>query len=123
MTRFGGGADHRQHQPFGAHVHRPGNVVIVLRRCADDHRQVGRLEIADGALDRLEAETGMLEIEEHKVASCGFEDVADARRCELDDEMAELRRFAAGEILKPLRCHSALSPWLSPEPERFTIRA
>jgi hypothetical protein len=65
----------------------------------------------------------MFEIEEHKVASCGFEDVADARRGELDNEMAELRRFAASEILKPLRCHSALSSRLSREPERFTIRA
>src|SRR4029077_5381791 len=51
----------------------------------------------------------MLKIEKDKVASCGFEDVADARRCELDDEMAELRRLAAGKILKAVRCHSALS--------------
>src|SRR5262249_37608879 len=93
---------------FRAHVHRAGDVVIVLRRCADDHRQVGRLEIADGALDCLEAETGMFKIEQYKVASGGFEDMPDARRRELDNEMAELRRLAAGEIFESLSWHPAL---------------
>ena len=69
VTRFGNRADHRQHQAFRAHVHGPGNVVIFLRRRADDDWQVGRLKIADGALHRLEAEARMFEIEEHEVAS------------------------------------------------------
>src|SRR5262249_13710613 len=85
-----------------AHVGGARDVVILLRRRADDGRQVGGLEIAHRALDRLETETGMLEIEEHEVAAGGFQDVTDAGRGELDDEMAELRRRAAGKLLEPL---------------------
>ena len=50
-------ADHGQHEALGAHVHRAGDVMIVLRRNTYDRRQIGGLEIADRAFDRLEAES------------------------------------------------------------------
>ena len=69
---------------------------------------VGRLEIAERALHRLEAEAGMLEVEEDEIAAGRFQDVADAGRGELDDEMAEFRRLAAGHGLEALICHPFL---------------
>ena len=72
-----------------------GDVVIFLRGHADDRRQVGRLEVAERALDRLEAEAGMLDVEEHEVAAGRLQDVADAGRRELDDEVPELRRSSS----------------------------
>ena len=62
-----------------------------------------RLEIADGALDRLDREAGMLDVENHELAAGRFQDMADARRGELDDEMPELQ-------LAHVRV-SALRPW------------
>ena len=108
--------------PLGAHVHRAGDVMVLLGGDAHDHRQLRRLEIAHRALDRLEAEARMLEVEQHEVAAGRLQDVADPRRRELDDEMAELRRPAcrpSPSILRP-PCHpppcqtrSAVGPLLN----------
>jgi hypothetical protein len=56
----------------------------------------------------------MFEIEEDEVATCRLEDMADAGRCELDNEMTELRRLHSGEILETMRRHSSL-PVPSPQ--------
>ncbi len=101
-------ANHRQHQPLGAHVHRAGDVMVFLRRGSHDHRQIGRLEIADRALHRLEAESGMLEIEQHEVATRRLENVADPGRRELHDEMPELWSLCSSQLLQPLRRHPFL---------------
>src|SRR6185437_17123159 len=80
----------------------------LLRRNAYDDRQIRGLEIADGALDRLEAESGMLEIEQHEVATCRLENMPDSRRGELHDEMPELRAPGLSHLLQALRCHALL---------------
>ena len=82
--------------------------MIFLRRNSYDHRQIGGLEIADGALHRLETESGMLEIEEHEVATGRLENVPNPGRRELDDEMAELRTLGLSQLLQALRCHAFL---------------
>ena len=105
-------ADHRQHQALGAHVHRASDVMIFLRRNAHDHRQIGSLEIADRALHCLETKSGMLEIEEHEVATGRFENMADPGRRELDDEMPELWDLGLSQFLQALRCHAFL-PYLA----------
>ena len=68
-----------------------------------------RLEIAYGALHRLEMETGMLEVEQHEVAAGIFEDMADAGRGEFHDEMAEFGRTGPGH-----RPQAALAHRLTP---------
>ena len=108
VPRFVGRADHRQHQALGAHVHGAGDVMVLLGRNADDDRQLRRLEIADGALHRLEMEAGMLEVEEHEVAPGRLQDVADAGGRELDDEVPELGRLRPGHFLEALKRHSFL---------------
>ena len=98
-------ADHGQHEALGAHVHRAGDVMIFLRRSSHDHRQIGRLEIADRAFHRLETESGMLQIEQHEVATRRLENVADPGRRELHDEVPELWSFGSSQLLQPLRRH------------------
>ena len=71
----------------------------------------GRLEIAHDALDGLEVEAGMLEVEEHEVASGGLQDMADARRGEFDDEMPELRRLRLRHGFERARPPSLVPPW------------
>jgi hypothetical protein len=58
-----GVADHRKHHALCAHVHGASDVVVFARGHTHDGRQVGGLEIADGAFDGLEAEPGVLEVE------------------------------------------------------------
>jgi hypothetical protein len=101
-------ADHGQHEALSAHVHGSGDVMIFFRWNPDDHRQVGRLEIADRALHRLESEPGMLEIEEHEIAPGGLENVTDPGRRELHDEMPKLWSSALSQLLQSLRRHSFL---------------
>ena len=98
-------ADHREHDALRAHVAGARDVVVFLRRHAHDGRQVGRLEIADGALHRFEAEARMLKVEEHEIAARRFQDVADARRGKFDDEMAELDVPVAGHGLQVVTRH------------------
>jgi hypothetical protein len=93
-------AHHRDHDALRAHVAGAGDVVVLLGRHPHDDGDAGRFEIADRAFHRLEGEAGMLEIEEHELAAGGLEDMADARRGKLDDEMAELERAAAGHCLE-----------------------
>ncbi len=100
LPRFGSGADHRQHDPLGAHVAGAGDVVVLLRGHTNDHCHVGRFEVAHGALHRFEAEAGMLEIEKHEVTAGGFHDVADAGGGELHDEVTELGGFGARHFLQ-----------------------
>ncbi len=99
MARLRRRAHHGQHQAFRAHVHRPSDMVVLLRGRADDDRQIGRFEVTDGALHCFEMKAGMLQIEEDKVAAGGLQDMADARRGELDNEMPQLQAFVAGEVL------------------------
>ena len=101
-------ADHRQHEALGAHVHCTSDVMIFLRWNSYDHRQIGRLEIAYRALHRLETESGMLEIEEHEVASRRLENVPNSGRGELHDEMPELWGLGLSQLLQALRYHSSL---------------
>src|SRR6185437_15179754 len=93
---------------LGAHVHRAGDVMVFLRWGSHDHRQIGRLEVADHALHRLETESGMLEIEQHEIATRRLENVADSGRRELHDEMPELWRLRLSQLLQPLRGHPFL---------------
>jgi hypothetical protein len=93
-ARFLGIADHRQHDALRAHVAGARDVVILLRRHADDRRDIRRLEITDRALYRLVAEAGMLEIEQHELAAGVLHDVADTGGRKLDDEVAQLQRLA-----------------------------
>jgi hypothetical protein len=109
MAGFVKVADHRQHQALGAHVHRPSDVMIFFRRNAYDHRQIGSLEIADRALRCLETKSRVLKIEKHEVATRRLENVADARRGELHDEMSELWTLRLSKFLQSLRCH-CISP-------------
>ena len=92
-------ADHGKHDALRSHVQGARDVVVFLRRHADDCRKVGRLEIAERALHRLEAEARMFEVEENEVAARGLQDMADARRGELDDEVPEFRRARARHLL------------------------
>ena len=114
-ARLLGVADHRQHDALGAHVGGAGDVVIFLRRHAHDRRHAGRLEIADRALDRLEAEAGMLGVEQHEIAAGRLQDVADAGRGELDDEMAELQLARTAHLLQAWRRHPVVPPFCSLE--------
>ena len=117
-------ADHRQHEPFDAHVHGARDMVVILARHAHDRRKIGGLEIAQRALDRLQAEARMLEIEQGEIAACRFHDVPDAGRCEFNDEMPEFRgfrRFCHG--LEAAFSHSRLpypvqSPLVTAEPSQ-----
>ena len=47
----------------------------------------------------------MLGIEQHELAAGALEDVADARRCELDDEMAELEGLVVAKAPQRARRH------------------
>ena len=91
LAGFFGRADHRQHDALGAHVGGARDVMVFLRRHAHDRRQVGRLHVAQHALDGLEAEAGMLGVEQGEIAAGGLEDLADPGRRELDDEVPELQ--------------------------------
>ncbi len=90
-----------------------GDEMIILRGDADDHRQIGRLEISDRALHRLQAEAGMFEVEQDEVAAGRFEDMPDAWRGELDDEVAEFRRSHPRHFLETASRHFALPFGLS----------
>ena len=120
MAGFVHVADHRQHEALGAHVHGASDMMILLRRNAHDHRQIGSLEVADGALHRLETESGMLEIEEHEVATGRFENMPDPGRREFDDEMPELRDLGLSQFLQALRCHAFL-PYLAAQGVFFSL--
>ena len=54
--RLRDGGDHRGDQPFRAHVAGPCQHVILQCGHAHDHGNARRLEVADGAFQRLEAE-------------------------------------------------------------------
>src|SRR5260370_3809804 len=82
-------ADHREHETLRAHVHRSRDMMIFLRRRSHDDRQIGRLEISYRALHGFKPKSGMLEVEEHEIASGRLEYVTDAGRREFHDEMPE----------------------------------
>ena len=82
--------DHRRHDRASAHVEGQRHLVGVLGRQADDGRQVRRLQVAQRALQLVERDAAVLQVEQHEVAACLLQDVADARRGKLDQEGAEL---------------------------------
>ena len=98
MARLLRAADHGQHHALGAHIRRARDMVVLLRGHAHDRGQIRCLEIAERALHGLETEAGMLQIEEHEIATGRFQDMPDAGRGEFDDEMPELRVPAAGQV-------------------------
>ena len=99
-ARLLGRADHRQHDALGAHVGGARDVVVLPGRHAHDGREVGRLHVAQHALDGLEAEARMLGVEQREIAAGGLQDLTDPRRRELDDEVAELQLPAPGHLLQ-----------------------
>ena len=116
-------ADHRQHQTLGAHIHGAGDVMVFARGHAHDRRQRRRLEIADRALDRLETEAGMLQVEQDELAAGRFQDVADAGRRELDDERAEFRRLGRGHGFEAWVFHSFLPTHTAPLSRRSPMNS
>ena len=97
LARLVGRVDHRHHHGFRAHVGGPRHLVVCLGGNAHDGRKLRCLEISHCTLDRLEAEAGMLGVEQDEVAARASQEMADAGSCELDDEMAEFRLAAAAE--------------------------
>jgi hypothetical protein len=100
--------DHGQHDALGTHIHCASDVMIFLRRNSYNHGQIGGLEIADGALHRLETKSGMFEIKKHEVATGGLENMPNPGRRELHDEVPELRALGLSKLLQTLRCHALL---------------
>src|SRR5262249_22711729 len=99
-------ADHRQHEAFSAHIHGAGDVMVFARGYTHDGGKVGRLEIAQRALHRLEAEARMLEIEESEIAARRFHDVANTGGGEFNNEMPEFRGFGLGHGLEAGHAHT-----------------
>src|SRR5882757_9033819 len=64
VARLLRGAHHGQHHALCPHIRRARDMVVLLRGHAHDGRKIRRLEIAQRALHGLEAEAGMLQIEE-----------------------------------------------------------
>ena len=103
LACLGVGVDHRHHDGLGADVGRAGDVVVALRGHAHDRRQLRRLAVAHRALHRFEGEARMLHVDEGEVAARSFEDVADPRRRELDEEMTELELARPAQPLQGVR--------------------
>ena len=105
VPRLLGVVDHRQHDAFGTHVGGAGDVMVLLRRHPADHRQPRGLEVADDALDGLVVEARMLGVEQDEIAAGILEQVADAGRRELDDEVPDLELAALGLLLEGVSGH------------------
>ena len=101
-ARLVGRVDHRHHHGLRAHVGGARDLIVCLGGHAHDRRELRRLEISHRTLDRLEAEAGMLGVEQDEIAAGASQDMADAGSCELDDEMAEFTAGGCGRA--PLGC-------------------
>ena len=98
-------ADHGDHEPFRPHVAGTRHMWYSFDGTRTIGAHIGRLEIADGALHRFETEARMLHVEQRELAPRRLQDVADAGRRELHDEMAEFERLVPGHLLQFVTRH------------------
>ena len=91
-------ADHRKNQSLGAGVERAGDALVGATRWTHQRRDRARLEILQSALQRIDAESAVLGVEEDVIASAGCEQVADSGRRELPDQRAGLELPVADHV-------------------------
>ncbi len=96
--------------PVGAGVERARDVMTRLRGYAHDERQICSLHVAHDLSDGVEAETGMFHVEHGEIGAGRLQDLADARRGELEQEGADLRGLAADECLQSIIYHCRFPP-------------
>ena len=112
--RLANALHHRHHHAMRTDIERAGEKVVLAARHPDHGRDVDSATGCEQHLQRLEAEPGVLHVEQRELAGRGLQHLRHARREELEHQRAEnglAGQRARFERVRPHRAHARAHLW------------